>query len=337
MAPPLVEQRLARPALPAIVGNPDDRIGSRWKSADVAPPDPGDDRAVERARPPVDAARRVAVVGARDETNGPLVAAWRGLGLDAFRLAPADVGRLSLRDVVLCRLDVVETLDGVEEGLDAVAAAQAAGVPVLNPPAALLRAHDKLLTAIAFDGAGVRQPRWEHIAGPRRPTLAPPLVLKPRFGSWGRDVTRCDTAEALDACLAQLAERSWFRRHGALVQELLPSRGVDLRLLVARGAVIGAVERHAARGEWRTNTSVGGTRRRANPSASGVELGVAAAEAVGCDLAGIDLLPDDGGYSAIEANGAVDFDELYALPGRSVWSDAARALGLLRPLRANAA
>jgi len=98
---------------------------------------------------------------------------------------------------------------------------------------------------------------------------------------------------------------------------------------VAANTVIGAAGRVAAPGEWRTNRTLGGTRHKVRLSAVACNLGVAAAQAIGADLVGIDLLPTVDGYSVIELNGAVDFDTFYSLPGQDVFADAARALGLL--------
>jgi len=105
--------------------------------------------------------------------------------------------------------------------------------------------------------------------------VPPPLVVKPRFGSWGKDVFRCGAEREARRLLRMLAGRRWFRRHGAC------------------------------------------------------KLGAAAAAAVGGDLVGVDLLPlAAGGYVAVELNGAVDFDEAYALPGGDVFRESAAALAL---------
>jgi glutathione synthase/RimK-type ligase-like ATP-grasp enzyme len=49
---------------------------------------------------------------------------------------------------------------------------------------------------------------------------------------------------------------------------------------------------------------------------------VRAAAAVGGDLVGVDLLPDERGWRVIEINGAVDFTDDYALDGRDVFARA---------------
>ena len=55
------------------------------------------------------------------------------------------------------------------------------------------------------------------------------------------------------------------------------------------------------------------------------------------DFVGVDLLPTPGGYVVLQLNGAADFDERYSLPGRDVYADAARALGLVAEAVASSA
>ena len=140
---------------------------------------------------------------------------------------------------------------------------------------------------------------------------------QPRFGSWGREVHRCEGRSSLVEALTRVRETAWYRRHGTLVQELVPPQGYDLRVLVAAGLVVGAVYRVAAEGEWRTNIALGGVRRPViDPPPEASALAVAAARATGIDLVGVDLLPDShGGWTVIELNGAVEFSPEYALWG----------------------
>ena len=252
----------------------------------------------------------------------PTNVALAGRHPDAEVLAPDEALRtLTGGDIAIGRLDVAAALDGIESGLWELARLKAAGVRVLNGPEPLVAAHDKLATARSLAAANVPHPRTAHITTPTSPVpFAPPLVVKPRFGSWGRDVVLCEDLVALRSCLSDDARRAWFRSHGALIQELVPPRGHDLRIVVAGSTVVGAVRRVAAPGEWRTNVALGATRQRVTPPAEACELAVAAARAIDADLVGVDLLPTpDGGYVVLELNGAVEFNEQYALDESDVF------------------
>jgi RimK family alpha-L-glutamate ligase len=231
-------------------------------------------------------------------------------------LTPAQaLAKLRHGDVALGRLDILSTLDGIEPGLSALDRLDALGVTVLNGHRTLVAAHDKLATANAMFAAGVPHPRTVHVAPwLDLPELVAPLVLKPRFGSWGADVIRCDTEEEIEAGLRLLQTRPWFATTGAVAQKLVWPRGYDLRIVVAAGRIVGAVKRVAAAGEWRTNVALGARREPTHPPAAACAIAIAAAEAIGGDLVGVDLLPSDvGTWVVLEVNGAVDFNSTYTL------------------------
>jgi RimK family alpha-L-glutamate ligase len=285
--------------------------------------------------PPHRAARReelVGIVGWPQATNELLVEAWRELGINAGMLSPADArSLLRPNDVAVGRFDVRVTLDGVQSGLEILAELERGGVRVINGVEALMNAHDKLRSARLLVGADLPHPKTVHITSPEQAAeITPPVVVKPRFGSWGTDVFRCETTDDLARTLAAIQARPWFARHGALVQELVAPVGYDLRLVVAAGHVVGATERVAAAGEWRTNVSLGATRRPSRPAAVACDLALSAADVVGAGLVGVDLLPTADGYVVLELNGAVEFDRAYDIGDSDVFAAAAAALGLPR-------
>jgi len=273
----------------------------------------------------------IAVLGSPTKGNRVLVDGLRGLGLPVELIAPT-VARQVLKedDVAVNRLDVRSSLDGVEPGLLEVLWLERSRTRVVNSVRALLNAHDKLRCHAVLARVGLAQVQALHITTvDELRTLDPPVVVKPRFGSWGRDVARCRDQKELDACALTVATRPWFRRHGAIVQPLLPSSGRDLRILVGGGTVIGAATRVAASGEWRTNVSLGGTLEPAEPSQQARDLAIAAARAIGADFVGIDLFPlEDREWVVLELNGAAEFDVRYSFPGRNLFADIARALAL---------
>jgi [lysine-biosynthesis-protein LysW]---L-2-aminoadipate ligase len=273
------------------------------------------------------------IAGSLTPTNVGLLDACRRIGAEA-RLLPPDLAERRARagEIVVGRVDVRPTLDGVEAGIASLRRLEESAI-VLNCADAVLRAHDKLQTAESLLRRGIPHPRTAVIEpGDELPELELPLVLKPRFGSWGADVVRCRSLRELQRAFAQLSSRRWFLAHGVIVQELLPPPRADLRLIVADGLVVGAISREAAPGEWRTNVALGGTRRPAVPSAEARELAVAAAAAIGAELVGVDLLPTPDGYVVLELNGCVDFTPEYSFAGGDVYADAIQSL-LLPHLR----
>ena len=139
----------------------------------------------------------------RGSTSDEIAAAWCALGVDARVLTPEQaLAETAPGDVVIARLDVLESLDGIEPGLAEIETLVRRGVRVLNRPDALRVAHDKLETAVRLERAGLPQPRTVHITrADSEIGLLPPVVVKPRHGSWGRDVFRCGTSLELDRCL----------------------------------------------------------------------------------------------------------------------------------------
>jgi RimK family alpha-L-glutamate ligase len=272
--------------------------------------------------------RRAFVVGRSIETNARLAAAFAERGYQTYLGALTQLPEPDAQDVVLARLDVLPTLDGVEDGLWALVRPQRKGAILLNPPLPLLSAHAKLATARILERSQIPQPMAGHLREPNIPKqFGPPYVVKPRFGSWGRDVFRCETSADLLDHLARIAHRRWFRRQGAIVQELIPGTGSDLRRVVAGGRVVGGVERLALPGEWRTNVSLGAMRRWVEPAREACSTALRAAMALGIDLAGVDLVRRaNGNYLVLEVNGAVGLTEEYGLSGTDPFLSAVDAL-----------
>lgn len=273
---------------------------------------------------------RIAVVAqSPTATNDALVRAGSGRAVWCALTPGEALERLEPGDCAIGRIDVLPTVDGVDEGLWALGTLEARGVTVLNGAPSLLAAHDKLLTARILRTNGLPHPRTRLLTGDRPvSTLRPPVVIKPRFGSWGLGVERCDDDESLARIVSGLPDEPWYRAHGALVQDLVPPCGFDLRIVVAANHAIGAISRVARPGEWRTNVALGAKRRRVTPSPRAVALALAAARATSAALVGVDLLPDgNGDWTVVEINGAVEFNDQYALhAGHDPFADTASRL-----------
>jgi RimK family alpha-L-glutamate ligase len=274
----------------------------------------------------------------RTPTNVALAAAFRRHGLAARLVGSARLGDVQAATAVLGRFDVLPTLDGVSGCAWLLRKLEDRRVRVLNPTAALLAAHDKLMTALRLGRLGLPHPLTAHVDDTGDvPDLPFPVVVKPRFGSWGAGVALCSTPRALERHLRALRSEAWFRRQGVLVQECVPTNGRDLRVVVSGGVAVGGIERVAAPGEWRTNVALGATRQRITEIPAGAaRVAVAAADAVDADLVGVDLLPHAGAWVVLELNGAVEFTAEYALGDGDVF-DAAVAPLLARLEDAGAA
>ena len=267
------------------------------------------------------------------ETNVELVArGWPGA--DSAVLEPQSALRhLRPGDVALNRLDVLPTLNGVEEGLWIVGQLEAHGVRVLNSASALLSAHDKLLTARVLESGRISHPRTARLTRTRdAAAYFYPVVAKPRFGSWGQDVAICHNEAELGQYLAASLTKPWGRA-GAIVQEFVPNLGTDLRLIVSGGKIVGSAARSPQPGEWRTNVALGAVIESVSPDPIACEIAVNAARTLALDLAGVDLLPTADGYIVIEVNGAVEFRRLYS--PRDVFADAIAGLAGRRVLVAS--
>jgi ribosomal protein S6--L-glutamate ligase len=209
--------------------------------------------------------------------------------------AIVQTGGIDLMDVsgVLVRMMPPGSLEQVVFRMDALHRVAAGGIPVLNPPRAIEAAVDKYLTLALLSQAGLPVPTtWAGQSADQAldafDELDGDVVVKPLFGSEGRGLVRVGDRE--------LAWRTFhaLERIGAVLylQRFIRHPGHDLRVFVLKGAVLGAMRRHAPPGDWRTNVSLGGRAELHRLSADEEQLAVAAARAVGAEMAGVDLITD---------------------------------------------
>ena len=213
-------------------------------------------------------------------------------------------------DAVLARIIPSGSLDQIIYRVDALHWLEERGVPVMNSPRAIERAVDKFYTTALLQDAGLPTP--ETVVCERLPdameavrAMLPggDVILKPIFGSMGHGLVRFSDPDTAFRVLRSIEGiRAVF-----YLQRAVDHGGRDIRAFIVGGRVIGAIERGAPDGDWRTNVARGG-------SATSFTL---PAEAVGGDYAGVDLLPSrDGSVFVLEVN---------AIPG---WQGLQRATGL---------
>ena len=143
-------------------------------------------------------------------------------------------------------------------------------------------------------------------------TLGDPLVVKECFGSLGQQVYLVRGRKELEEISAKLQGVPY------LYQEFIAeSRGKDLRVLVVGGKAIAGMRR-TSRQDFRSNAELGG---KGEPCALDDEartLAEAAAEKIGLDYCGVDLLFGKAGYLVCEVNSNAFFGTLEKVTGVNV-------------------
>jgi len=215
-------------------------------------------------------------------------------------------------DAVIVRGIPRGSLEQVIFRVDALHALVARGVACVNGPRAIERTVDKFLASALLARAGVPTPRTIACERPEDALdafaeLGGDVIIKPLFGSMGAGMTRVDDADVAYRVFHALAlERAVY-----YLQETLP-HGRDLRAFVVGGRVLAAVERVGS--GWRKNLARGARARPAELSVEQERLCLQAAEVVGADYAGVDLLGD----YVLELNGIPGWHGLQLATGADV-------------------
>jgi len=219
-------------------------------------------------------------------------------------------------EAVIVRTMPPGSLEQVVYRMDALAAWEAAGVAVINPPKAVECAVDKFLTTHRLGCAGLRVPATEvsedaDSAMEAFVRLGGDVVVKPLFGAEGRGIVRVS-----DPDLAWRTFRTLERLDAVLyLQEFVDHPGWDLRVMVLDGTVIGGMRR-GNKQDFRTNAARQAKMESYHPTDQERAWALAAANAVGAWFAGVDLLYNKAGLGyVIEVN---------AVPG---WRAFSRATG----------
>ena len=206
-------------------------------------------------------------------------------------------------DAVLARIIPSGSLEQIIYRVDALHWIEERGVPVVNSPRAIERAVDKFYTDALLREAGLPTPDTvvcETMADAMDAVRAfGDVVIKPIFGSMGHGLVRVSNPEVAFRVFKSLEQvKSVF-----YIQRAVDHGGRDIRVFVVGGRVLGAIERLARDGEWRTNVAQGAAARPVDLPAEWAQLALGAAAAIGADYAGVDLLPArDGRVFVIEVN-----------------------------------
>jgi RimK family alpha-L-glutamate ligase len=221
-------------------------------------------------------------------------------------------------DAVIVRGIPRGSLEQVIFRVDVLHALEARGVTCVNGPRAIERTVDKFLASALLARAGVATPRTiacERVddALAAFEELGGDVIVKPLFGSMGAGMTRVDDADVAYRVFHALeVERAVY-----YLQETLPHDGRDLRALVVGGRVVAAIERIGS--GWRANLARGARARATELSAEQERLCLEAAEVLGVDYAGVDVLrAADGRDYVLELNGIPGWHGLQEATGADV-------------------
>jgi RimK family alpha-L-glutamate ligase len=222
-------------------------------------------------------------------------------------------------DAVLARIIPGGSLEQLIYRVDALHWLENRGVRVVNSPRAIERSVDKFYTTTLLHDAGLLVPETvvcERVEDAMAAVRSMgDVVIKPIFGSLGHGMVRVsDPDVALRVVRALDQIRSVF-----YVQRAIDHGGRDLRVFVVGGRVLGAIERRAPAGEWRTNVAIGGSATAVDISPEIESVALRAAAAVGADYAGVDVLPArDGSLYVLEVNGIPGWEGLQQATGLDV-------------------
>jgi tetrahydromethanopterin:alpha-L-glutamate ligase len=232
-----------------------------------------------------------------------------------------------LPDAVYVRTLSAGSFEAVTKRLGVLHALANLGVVVWNDARAIERCVDKSMTSFLLARANVpTPPTWTMEQAEAARALveseAPrgPLVLKPLFGAQGKGLRLVRRPEDLPAPdeVEGVYYLQQFQSSGA-------KDFADYRLFVLRGRVIAAMMRRAS--TWITNVKQGGQPIAVQPDPKMESLAVAAAEAVGAAIAGVDaLVGADGAPMVLEVNSMPAWSGLQRVSKRNIAETIASAL-----------
>lgn len=189
--------------------------------------------------------------------------------------------------------------------------------PMLNRPGAMMAATHKFAAAAALTCQDVPVPdALLALASDRfnegRAKFGEQAVYKTAIGTHGGGAWKIDLGNPVNP---RVGDRQAF------LQRLVDTDEIprDLRIYVVDGEILAGIYRYAPEGDWRTNVSLGGNIEDATDDLPErpKEIAVRAAETIGLDYAGVDLIETADGWAVLEANPTAGFRGLFRATGTS--------------------
>jgi ribosomal protein S6--L-glutamate ligase len=221
-------------------------------------------------------------------------------------------------DVIISRPNFVE-----EPSLRtyAVQLLERAGYRIVNGNVGFTWAKNKLTQHVLFAKHGLPCPRWgiarkldDAVALAKQ--IGFPAIVKVAFGTHGKGVFLAKDEESLWPIVDYLGIRDG---NPMIVEEFIAeAKSSDIRVFVIGGKVVAAMQRTAAVGDTRANTSGGGTGSTIELTQEEQALAVRAAEIFELEIAGVDLIRSSRGSLILEINSNPGFRELEAVTGINI-------------------
>ena len=198
---------------------------------------------------------------------------------------------------------------------------EVAQVYSINESIAITRSRDKLRAHQLLARKGIGQPVTSYANSAKATNSlidsvgGAPLIVKLTQSTQGNGVLLAETKKAAEALI------NAFRGIGTdfLVQEFIKEAGgSDIRCFVVGEKVIAAMQRKAAKGEYRSNLHRGGSAEVVKLTSAERKLAVNAARVMGLDLAGVDILRSAHGPLVIEVNSSPGLQGIESATGIDV-------------------
>ncbi len=195
------------------------------------------------------------------------------------------------------------------------------GVYSVNESVAISRSRDKLrsLQLLARKGIGLPITGFAHSTRYSEDLInltgGAPLILKILEGTQGIGVVLADTNKAAQSVIEAFRG---LNTH-ILVQEYIrESQGKDIRLFVVGDKVVGAMERVAGTGDFRSNIHRGGSGYPVNITPEECTTAIRSAQILGLNIAGVDMLRSNKGPMVMEVNSSPGLQEIEKITGEDI-------------------
>jgi ribosomal protein S6--L-glutamate ligase len=195
------------------------------------------------------------------------------------------------------------------------------GVYSLNESVAITRARDKLrsLQLLSRKGVGLPVTGFAHSPDDIKDVIrivgGAPLVIKLLEGTQGIGVVLAETQKAAESVI----EAFMGLTANIMVQEFIKEAGgSDIRCFVVGSKVVAAMRRVAKEGEFRSNLHRGGTAEIVKLTPEERSTAIRAANIVGLNVAGVDILRSNHGPVVMEVNSSPGLEGIEGVTGKDI-------------------